>query len=272
VVQAGAGWYLTDRPRPCKELPDTIYRTAEAKGPVMTGQWWSSPVWQAYSQPLFAHPLVLRCTKDGLTVGYPGSRITANRSGIFGVGGSDFTIGHSAAELFERADCGGYSDWFVAAVFTSRGPSLRTTFGHGSPFVFGRVAGGKATIRFDGAPQAWSSAGNGAVLGLTARGHPYGLFAPTGGTWAGQGGTTFTCEPPAQGRDYFSVALLPDDRPATLALFAKYAHSRSLARPTNRNKCPDSGSWPMKSFTSAASVSKPLRMSVTASATTGPAA
>ena len=37
-------------------------------GPMRTGQWWSSLVWMPLSQPLFAHPLVMRCVDGGLTI------------------------------------------------------------------------------------------------------------------------------------------------------------------------------------------------------------
>ena len=223
VVKAGAGGYLTARPRSCKPLPESIYKTKDLKGPTPTGQWWSSLVWHKHSQPLFAHPLVLRCTKGGLTVGYPGARITANKSGIFGSGGSDLTIGHSAATVFPRADCGGFSDWFVTAVFSAGRSSLRTSFGHGSPYVFCRIAGGDPTVRFTRAPQIWSGKGSGGVLGITVNGHHYGLFGPSGSTWSGLGGTTLVND--AKGKDYFAVALLPDNRPQTLAIFRKYAHN-----------------------------------------------
>jgi len=62
-----------------------------------------------------------------------------------------------------------------------------------------------------------------AVLGVTVNGHAYGLFGPGGSTWSGLDGATFVNE--AGGRPYFSVALLPDERPATLERFRRYAYS-----------------------------------------------
>ncbi len=226
VVQAGAGGYLTARPAPCKPLPETLYRTADVKGPMLTGQWWSSLVWQPYSQPLFAHPLALRCAEGGLTVNNPGAHITANAAGIFGSGAGpagDLQIGHAAAARFARADCGGFSDWFVTAVFAEGTAVLRASFGHGSPFVFCRIAGGNPAIRFTRPPQVWAGTGRAAVLGVTANGQHYGLFGATGSTWSGLAGTTFTND--AKGRDYFTVALLPDSGTETLARFGRYAHS-----------------------------------------------
>jgi endoglucanase Acf2 len=226
VVQAGAGGYLTTPPKLCQPLPETIYRTADLEGPMLTGQWWSSLVWQPLSQPMFAHPLALRCLSNGLAVSYPGAHITANKAGIFGAGiprEGDLRLGHSAVATFPRADCGGYSDWFVTAVFASGASSLRTSFGHGSPFVFCRITGGHPTVTFARAPQVWSGTSRDAALGLTANGHHYGLFGASGSTWSGLGGTNFVND--AQGKDYFAVALLPDNKPETLALFRQYAGS-----------------------------------------------
>ncbi len=225
VVQAGAGSYLTTLPEPCKPLPETIYRTADLKGPMPTGQWWSSLVWQRFSQPLFAHPLALRCASNGLAVWYPGANLTANKAAIFGGGsgrGGDFTIGHTATATFPQADCGGFSDWFVTAVFPAEKSMLRASFGHGSPFVFCQFTGGNPAITFSKPPQAWSGTGNDAVLGITANGHHYGLFGASGSTWSGLGGTNFVND--GKGKDYFAVAVLPDNRPETLALFHQHAY------------------------------------------------
>jgi endoglucanase Acf2 len=218
IVTVGAGSYLTARPKPCKPLPEISYKTDDLKGPMLTGQWWSSLVWQKYSQNLFAHPLTMQCASNGLTVNYPGARITGGAGGIFGSGGRDFVIGHSAVETFPQADCGGFSDWFVTAAFATGPASLRASFGHGSPFVFCTYAGGNPTVSFAKPPQIWSK---GAVLGITVNGHHYGLFGATGSTWSGLDGTKFT----NNGKSYFAVALLPDNQPQTLALFTKYAYN-----------------------------------------------
>jgi endoglucanase Acf2 len=226
VVQAGAGSFLTTAPKPCKPLPDTIYKTADVKGAMITGQWWSSLIWQPYSQAMFAHPLAMRCSENGLAVWYPGANITANKSAIFGGGSGkdgDLKIGHSSVAAFPQADCGGYSDWFVTAVFASGEASLRVSFGHGSPFVFCRITGGQPRVMFAKAPQVWSGASQDAVLGITANGHHYGLFGASGSTWSGLDGTNFVND--AKGKDYFAVALLPDNKPETLALFRKCAYN-----------------------------------------------
>lgn len=225
VVSVGSGGYLTTRPKPCKALPETIYRTRDLTGPMLTGQWWSSLVFQKHSQPLFAHPLAMQCKDDGLAVWYPGSKIFGNKDGIFGIGSGkngDLLIGLEGAK-FTQADCGGFSDWFVTAVFADGEKSLRTSFGHGSPFVYCETSGADARITFSGPVKMWSNTGKSVVIGLTVNGHHYGFFAPSDATLTKVDQNAWSLA--SRGKGYFSIALLPDDQQATLELFAKYAHN-----------------------------------------------
>jgi endoglucanase Acf2 len=225
VVAVGPGGYLTAPPKSCKPLNDRIYRTAEMTGPMATGQWWSSLVWQPFSQPLFAHPLVLRCVEGGLTVDYPGSKITANEHGIFGSGGSkdgDFRLGHAAVSSFAAAECAGDSDWFVTASFASGGASFKASFGHGSPYVYATYTGGNPTLTFSTAPTVWAGKAGDAVLGITVNNHHYGLFGASGSAWTTDG---LTWSNDGKGKHHLALALLPDNRPETLALFTRHAYS-----------------------------------------------
>ncbi|MGL4462602.1 MAG: glycosyl hydrolase, partial [Planctomycetia bacterium] len=225
VATAGAGSYLTKAPRACKPLPKEIFRTADLSGPTPTNQWWSSLVWQPFSQNMFAHPAVVRCDADGLMMAYPGRHIRGDASGIFGsadLRSGDLKIGHSAAASFQRADCGGWSDWFVTAVFADEGRSLRTSFGHGSPFVYCMFEGGGPRVAFSKKPTRWAGGAADAVLGVTVDGNHYGLFGAGGSRWTGLDGEVYTN---AGGGAHFAVAVLPDAEPATLQFFTKYAYA-----------------------------------------------
>ncbi len=226
IIATGAGSYSTVLPDGCKPLPEKIYKTADVKGPTVTGQWWSSLIWQEFSANLFAHPLGMVCTPEGLAISYPGAALVGSKDAIMGGGvtkDGDFKIGLSAGSPFKAAECDGYSDWFVTAAFAAGEASLKTSFGHGSPFVYGTYSGGDPVMRFSDKPNVWSGTGKDAVLGVTVKGNHYGLFGPTGSTWSGLESSAFTNN--AAGKNYFSVALLPDNKPATLALFMRYAYS-----------------------------------------------
>lgn len=226
IVSAGSGSYSTVLPAGCKPLPGMIHKTAGVQGPTATGQWWSSLLWQEFSNNLFAHPLAMVCTPDGLAISYPGTAIVSNAAAIMGGGvtqDGDFKIGLSTGSVFKAAECDGYSDWFVTAAFTAGEASLKTSFGHGCPFVYATASGGDPVLRFSDKPKVWSGTGKDAILGVTVRGNHYGLFGPTGSSWSGLDGSVFTNQ--AAAKSYFSVALLPDDKPETLALFKRYAYS-----------------------------------------------
>jgi endoglucanase Acf2 len=226
IVAAGAGSYTTVLPEGFNPLPETIYKTPDVKGPTVTGQWWSSLLWQEFSANLFAHPLAMVCTPEGLAISYPGAAIVGAEPAIMGGGVSkegDFRIGLSAGSPFKAAECGGYSDWFVTAAFTAGDASLRTSFGHGSPFVYCTYSGGDPVLTFSERPQLWAGSEKDAVLGVTVKGNHYGLFGPAGSTWSGLDGSVFTNK--ATGKNYCSVALLPDNKPETLELFKRCAHN-----------------------------------------------
>src|SRR5262249_25065036 len=53
-------------------------------------------------------------------------------------------------------------------------------------------------------------------------GHHYGVFGPTGSVW-NRSGDSFTSD--LAGKDYFSVAVLPDAKPSTLELFRRHAYA-----------------------------------------------
>lgn len=226
TVRVGAGSYAVTAP-PGGAVPQKeIYVTADLRTKVPAADWWSSLAWVPFSEAQYPHPLAVKAERSGLRVYYPGPSIHANRIGIFGAippQGRDLVIGHSEQKEFPDARVGGFSDWFVTAVYASGSNRMRISYGHGSPFVFVLYEGGGARITFGSEPVVWSGSPRSAILGVSVGGRHYGLFAPSGSSWSGTDTKTFTNKP--DGRRYFSVALLPDRKTATLSLFAKYAHS-----------------------------------------------
>ncbi|MDG2221700.1 MAG: glycosyl hydrolase [Rubripirellula sp.] len=225
-MKVGSGSYRSTAPKSCAPLPTKIYKTKDLAGPVVTNQWWSSLVWQEFSQNMFAHPAFTRCDADGVVVGYPGARVHGNQAGIFGTADlvkGDLKIGHSAVREFPQANCAAYSDWFVTAVMQTDVGSLTSSFGHGSPFVFGLITGGDPQVAFGTVPLVWGGEEGSAVMGVTVNGHHYGLFGSSGSRWEGLGTTTLTNV--GRSGEHFTIAVLPDATSETLQLFAKYAHS-----------------------------------------------
>jgi len=225
VELAGEGSYLVKPPKGVKEPPATIYKTENVKGAMPTSDWWSSLAWVPFSEPMYAHPLILRAELDGLRVGFA-DKIAVNKVGIFGAmpgGKNDFTLGHSAVAKFPDARVDGFSDWFVTAAFTSDGKGFKTTFGHGSPYVYALYDGGDATISFEKAPEVWAGDADKPMLGILVNGKAYALYGPAGCKWKGLTTKTLTCE--MNGKNYFSLAVLPEKSQAMFDLFAKHAYA-----------------------------------------------
>jgi len=230
-VAAGRGSYSTVLPPGAANIQPTIYKTASVTGKMQTNDWWSSTAWLQYSERQYPHPLAVQNQPNGLRLFYPGPTITGNSACVCawmpaatdGNGRDDLTIGHTATTSFADTRVDGFSDWFVTNVSTSGASSLKVSYGHGSPFVYAEYAGGTPRVTFPAPPAIWSGNASTPVLGVTINGRHYALFGPTGSTWSGIG--TATLVNTLGGRNYFSVAVLPDNSAATLAKFQQYAYS-----------------------------------------------
>jgi endoglucanase Acf2 len=227
IVRQGAGSYTTVLPPGAKGPPETIYRTTAVRGSMPTNGWWSSLAWLRFAERQYPHPLAVEPGPRGLRLYYPGTNITVNKIGIFGVmppkSADDLTLGQEGTDEFAESLLDGYSDWFVAVRFAQGQRTMRVTYGHGSPFVYVTYAGGGPRVQFARPPKVWSGDERAAVLGVTVGTKHYGLFGPGGSHWTGL--TTSTLTNQAQDKNHCSVAILPDDNPKTLDLFSKYAHA-----------------------------------------------
>ena len=244
AADVGAGSYAEGTPSggavptECDGTPVTNPRahvtSSFPAGAIPTNDWWTSLLWRKFncssiSENLMAHPLSFHAFTDGLGVSYP---TTPTISGTAtGVGeyhynySEDFRLGIAGLTADGKVD--DYSDWTVSELWSNGSSSLRTTIGHGLPWVFATKTGGNATLTGTAAPTVWSSA-NGAI-GYTIKGHDYAAFGPAGSTWTVSGSTISSS---LNGGSFFSVAVLPTgpsssnaDRVSALDAFASYAHN-----------------------------------------------
>jgi endoglucanase Acf2 len=229
-VQLGAGSYTTTLPAgrmgPSNSAGNPVQpkRTANVTGPMPTGDWWSSLGWayfvgdpQApYSALMQADPLAFQAQAAGLNVCYP-TNVSLGLEYHYGFS-KDLTIGVAGLSA-TLAKVDGFSDWTVTGYWSSGNNVLRATFGHGLPFVYCTKSGGAAQIAFASTPTIWHNQ-NG-VIAATVNGHHYAIFGPTGSSWTG----TTTLQSDLAGKDYFSLALLPDNTTATLNFYKQYAYA-----------------------------------------------
>jgi len=239
--RVGAGYYLTappkglDLPGNSQKKPVLPKVTADFAGPPTSNDWWSSLIWQSdsqgvqnpYSEPMYAHPLTFRAEAAGLGLGYP-TKPDVSRYQYMYWHSKDVLVGlEGLAATSTRVKA--YSDWAVTASWQSGPNELCATIGHGLPFVYLTRTGTAAAVI---APQhetakheplsvkVWHRGGD--WLGFSVADRNYAAFAPSGSEWQAAG-DRFTSD--LAGKNYFSLAVLPDQDPATVELFRTHAYA-----------------------------------------------
>jgi endoglucanase Acf2 len=230
--KAGAGYYLikskekVEVPANQRGKPVRPKVTADFTGVPTSNDWWSSLIWQfdarevnPYSDPLYAHPFTFKATATGLEMGYPTDPQVDHRQYMFWHA-ADLALG-IAGRKFPDTRVAGYSDWAVTAAWQDGEATFRATIGHGLPFVYvTKLRGGAAKLEPKKPADVWRSEGE--LLALSINGHHYAAFGPTGSVWNKEN-NAFSSD--LNGKDYFSLAVLPDRSDKTLELFRKHAYA-----------------------------------------------
>lgn len=206
VVTNGAGAYTTTLPAGATAPASTIYTTQ--KGPVPTHKYWTSKLWTPLNNNssatnntagynMIPQPLTTSVTAKGMLVGvhgdvdgYPGDNATA--TAFYQYNNFDLVIGNASLNA-TAVNISASSDWSADFNF---GPSLTVRTGRGMPFAYALTDGTPVTVTFSRPPTVVTNNTN-ILLVSTTEGDTrytnyYGLFCPTGGTWA-QSGSVFTC-------------------------------------------------------------------------------
>lgn len=240
IIPIGAGGYTDSLPTGQKGPSDSGGNavlpsvTPTMLKPPPTNDWWSSLIWKynagnQWSENLFAYPLSFKASAQGLGLaymtqygispyvmtssGYNSHEYHYNyvqdmRVGVAGLNSPNTSVDN-------------YTDWTVTGYWSGNGKTLKAVMGRGLPFVYFTVAGGNAQIAISNTPTVWYN--NNGVLGVTINGHHYGIFAPAGSTWSGTGTTTFSSF--LNGKDYLTVAALPDNTLQTLEFYRQHAYA-----------------------------------------------
>ncbi len=234
-VTLGLGGYHTTLKASAGVLPVAEYVTGEAAGKAApTNQWYSSVMFQRWSQPLHAHPMTFRATEEGFELGLPAKRF-ANVGGSLELSYPHVPAIVVAPTAFKPADArlSKFSDWLAqVSMAASGGEALKATVLHGSPFSYYEISTGDVRFRLaarDAVIADPTQAGSDPrVAAVTIAGNSYAIFAPTGASWEWTQPTELVLRLPADAR-YFSIAGLPDAREATLRDF----HAVAYAFPTD---------------------------------------
>jgi len=214
-TQVGKGSYATSGN--FSVPPTNPYITPDFSQKVISDKWWVTLMTQQFSSGMWAHPLDYQTTATGLQMGYPGAA-SVQGDGFYSSYVNDLTVGIDGLNAPSTA-VASYSHFGVTARWTSGAMVMEATLCQGIPFAYFKITGGNAKIAFNGNPTIWYNQGG--VVGATVGGHNYGIFAPTGASWSGTASMTSSLG----GKNYLSVALLPDNTAQTLSFFQQYAYS-----------------------------------------------
>jgi endoglucanase Acf2/PKD repeat protein len=228
TITQGAGSYTLNLPSGAVGPQDFTGKNIQPKVSdsfdkrVQTNDFWSSLIFpffgNQHSGKLFAHPLAMQANNKGLEMGYTTQHIFAAADYLYPYAGQ-LTVGIFGLNA-SRTTTLDYTDWTVTAEWDDGTRRLEATLGHGLPYVYFKVQGGDAVIDFSRSPSVWFNQNE--TIGITVDGRHYGLFAPTGSSW--ETGASFRSD--LNGKEYLSVALLPDNSTETLEIFRTraYAH------------------------------------------------
>lgn len=263
MVTTGLGAYNLSPPSngkvPQHASGETAYPqvTDSFDKPIQTNDWWSSLLykyyqnqtflWEIHSWKLFAHPLAFTANRYGLDVKYSDQVMVEDYYGLsdakyqYPMSNQDFTIGVDGLDMgvSDTVKTADYGDWHVQAEWLdAAGKQLKATMAHGSPYAYFESNSDDVYLRFLFGHTIDHNI-NGNIIGFTTQGHHYAIFAPSGTTWNTNASYTFdennlvggTPNPftrtafkvDLQGKQYFSIAVLPDNSLATLQTFAQHA-------------------------------------------------
>ncbi len=220
IVPVGLGSYTTALPAGGTN-PAAPRVTAELTGPKPSTDWWSSLIFPRtsgnYGDVLAVQPLNLKAAASGLGVGT--GAIVPTGPNYYAFGYQEDLLVKLASLSAPTIKVAGYGDWTVTARLDDGTRRLEATFGHGLPYVYFTKSGGTLQLYFaTGLPTVWYNA-NG-TLGIKVNNKNYGVFAPSGSTWSTTG-NTFQSD--LNGKNYVSVACLPNGTTATLDVFRQHA-------------------------------------------------
>ena len=227
TVSVGSGSYSTNLPN--GEVGPQTFSGANASPkisasfdqPIQSNDFWSSLIYpffgDSHSNKLYAHPVNFKASSTGLEVGYTSEHIYAANDFLYPYA-RHFTVGVSGLSASQTLTHH-YGDWTVTALWEAGDLSMEATLGHGLPYAFFRISGGNAAIQCAETPIIWYQEDE--VVGISIAGKHYGIFAPTGSVWTG----STTLNSTLNGKDFLSIALLPDTNPETLELFRSHAYA-----------------------------------------------
>lgn len=210
--------------------PPAPWRTPAMQGRAApTNQWFSTLVFNAEPEPIYALPLTLRPTRDGLEVALPQRQVVPTER-------RDVEIHHSHSEPVRirpvafapwPARLAGQGDFSVEMALGDAPAVMQATTAHGSPYVWLQWPQGELSVQLPASAQRLPApADDPRVLVLRSAGRDLVLAGPSGVVWRQHSEREWRALPAAGQPAHLAVSFAPDAQPSTLALLVRHAYAR----------------------------------------------
>lgn len=227
TVKVGEASYLLAPKSGERTPPEAPFRTPEMlKTAAQTNQWYSTLIFDATPEVIFAQPLTVKAAATGFEVALPSKEVvpTVRRDVEIHYPHRDPLVFSPTAFAHGAAKLAKASDWSIDIAMATGADALVATVSHGSPYVYFKLNRGDVRVQLPASTTRVDSAADPRLLVLNVKGKRHVVFGPQGVQWEAQGADAFVGRLPA-GKGYFSTAALPDTKPETLARFASHAYA-----------------------------------------------
>ncbi len=226
-VKQGAGTYYLSPKGGDAVMPAATQRTdALQKTAAQTNQWYSALIFNPKPEVLFVQPLTVKATLQGLELALPSKEVkpTERRDVEIHYPHTDPVVISPTAFAPGPAKLAKASDWSIDISMAKGVDDMLITVAHGSPYAYFQLTRGDARVSLPVLAERVDTGADARVLALKIKGKSYAFFGPAGVKWEQASPMEWIARLPA-GKGYLSAAALPDDKPATLALFTRHAYA-----------------------------------------------
>jgi endoglucanase Acf2 len=228
TVSLGQGAYAAAPLGRDKPMPRAPHRVAALLGTAaQTNQWYSTLLFNDKPEPIYAQPLSVRPTRQGLEIALPRKQVVPTvrqdteihypHQSPLVVSPTEVAVGQS-----KLAKTG---DWSIEIEMGEEAGGFSAAVARGWPYVHLEVAKGDLKLQWPSAATVRSRSADGKALVLESGGTVYGLYGPSGVRWQEVSPSAWVAQMP-QGKGRLAVAALPNGDAAMLDLFAKHAYAK----------------------------------------------
>ncbi len=230
-IKAGQAGYLTSPRSGDATAPPLRPRGEQMRGRAApTNQWYSSLLFSAEPEPIYAQPLSVRAVSAGLEMALPQKAVVpterrdveilyAHRYPVL-LSPADFTPG--------QARLSSASDWAIDIEWGSAQQGMVATVAHGSPYVFLRVTSRALVLTLPEPAEQLTVPASSKALAIRSKGAVYAFFAANGTRWEQQNPTTWIAHFP-EGNRFISASALPQNNLDALELLEKHAFAQVIS-------------------------------------------